>query len=150
MLEPSTESLAHRRTTVFVSGCWDLLHPGHVEALEFAATLGSHLIVSIASDATIRALKREPVLCEHDRFRLVSALRCVDEAFVCRGEPGAADCFTYVRNLRPDVWVINADDQNAEAKRALAAELGIRLVYNHRPEAGASTTSLIERLRGDR
>ena len=128
---------------VFTSGCWDLIHPGHIAALEYARAQGDHLTVSIASDWTIRGLKREPVLCEHDRFIMISALRCVDACFVARGA-GRQDCFAYVRSLRPDVWVVDADDPIREEKQALALEVGAELVFNYRPNAGPSTTNLIE------
>jgi cytidyltransferase-like protein len=133
---------------VFVSGCWDLCHSGHLELLEHAKAQGDHLTVSVASDATIRALKREPIIGEHDRWRLVSALRCVDAAFIARGEASCWDCFPYVRNLRPDVWVIDANDLYRGAKEDLAAEVGCRIVLNHRPPQGLTTTGLIQRIRG--
>lgn len=131
---------------VFVSGTFDLVHPGHLEFLEQAALEGDQLIVSVASDATIRAMKREPVWCEHDRWRMVSSLRCVSRAFISRGSPTWADCLSYVRTERPDVWVISAEDPWLEQKAEVAASLSIRVVLNHRPEAGLSTTRLIERI----
>jgi cytidyltransferase-like protein len=132
---------------VFISGCWDLLHTGHVEALELARAQGEHLTVSVAADETVRALKREPVIGEHARWRMVAALRCVDAAFVCRGEHSARDCFAYVRNLRPDVWVIDAADPFLAEKEELAAEVGAVVVLNHRPEHGEQTTRIIRRVR---
>ena len=131
---------------VFISGCWDMLHSGHLELLEFARSQGDHLTVSVASDATLRALKREPVIGEHDRCLLVAALRCVDRAFIARGEPSFRDCFPYVRNLRPEVWVIDANDRHRGEKEALARETGTRIVLNHRPEHGLTTTGIIERV----
>jgi D-beta-D-heptose 7-phosphate kinase/D-beta-D-heptose 1-phosphate adenosyltransferase len=134
-------------TRGFTSGCWDLAHPGHLTALEFARSQCDHLTVSIASDDTIRALKREPVIREHDRWRLVAALRCVDHAFISRGPHGWDDCLPYVRSLRPDVWIVEAADLHREDKAAVAREVGARLVLFHRPEACYSTTSLIEKLK---
>jgi cytidyltransferase-like protein len=131
---------------VLVSGCFDLVHPGHCTFLQFARSQGDHLTVSIASDDTSRRLKREPILCEHDRYLLVSALRCVDHAFVCRGAPGNQDCFSDVRSLRPDVWVVTAGDAEEAAKRALAQEVGARIVLYHRADYERSTTNLLERL----
>lgn len=135
-------------TRVFVSGSLDNLHPGHIELFEFAKSLGDHLTVSIASDATLRAYKREPLFGEHDRWRMVSAIRFVDAAFVARGEHSHRDCFSYVRTLRPDVWVIDANDPHRAEKEKVALESGSRIVLNHRPEAGTTTTGLIERIRG--
>lgn len=137
-------------TTVFVSGCFDLMHGNHVEFLEFASRQGDRLIVSVAADATIRALKREPLLCEYDRCRMVQALRCVDEAFVARGEHSHRDCFSYVRTLRPDVWVIDHDDPHREEKEALAVEVGTEIVLNYRPENGVSTSGLLAKIRGEK
>lgn len=133
--------------TVFVSGCFDLLHSGHLELLEFARRQGDELVVSVASDATLRALKREPVVGEIDRCLMVAALRCVTRAFVCRGEHSARDCYSYVRTLRPEVWVIDADDPHGAEKKRHARECGVGIVLNHRPEAGLSTSALIERIR---
>ena len=131
-------------TTVFVSGCYDGLHSGHLEFLEHAARLGDRLIVSVASDETARALKREPIIREHDRLRMVQALSIVDEAFISRGAFGNADCFSYVRNLRPQVWLIDSNDASIGAKRELATEVGARIVLDYRPEQGYSTTSIID------
>ncbi len=133
-------------TRVFVSGCFDLLHAGHLAFLEEAAREGDELFVSVASDATVAALKRPPVWNEHDRWRMVSALGVVTHAFISRGSPDWKDCLSYVRTLRPDVWVIAADDPWLAEKQAVAAELSIRVVLNYRPEAGLSTTRLIEQI----
>jgi cytidyltransferase-like protein len=135
---------------VFVSGTFDLVHPGHLEFLEQAALEGDQLIVSVASDATIRALKREPVWGEHDRWRMISALRCVTRAFISRGSPTWADCLSYVRTERPDLWVIAADDPFLAEKRREAEALGIEVRLNYRPEAGLSTTRLIETIQARR
>lgn len=138
-------------TRVFVSGCFDLLHEGHLELLEFARRQGDHLIVSIAADATLRALKREPIIGEHARWRMVAALRCVEECFIARGEPTFRDCFSYLANYRPEVWVIDAQDPHREEKLAYAKQLAedydLRVVLNHRPEAGLTTSGIIARVK---
>lgn len=132
---------------VFVSGCFDLLHTGHLEFLEFARAQGDYLIVSIASDETIRALKREPIIGEHDRYLMVRALRCVDECFISRGKNDNDDCLQYVKNFLPDIWVVNYTDQNLAKKVNLAEQFNIGLVYNNRPEGNWSTTHLIEKIK---
>jgi rfaE bifunctional protein nucleotidyltransferase chain/domain len=69
---------------VFTNGCFDLLHPGHVETLEAARTLGDVLIVGINSDASVRELKGEgrPVVCERERAEILAALECVDAVVI--------------------------------------------------------------------
>jgi cytidyltransferase-like protein len=137
---------------VFVSGCFDLLHSGHVEFLEFARGQGDRLIVSIASDATVRELKREPIIPEHDRFVMVRALRCVDACFIARGEgcgtrSARHDYEPYLLSLRPEVWVIDSQDPARTAKEEIARSIGCRLVLSRRPANGPSTSRLIEQIK---
>lgn len=64
---------------VFTNGCFDILHRGHVEYLEAAASLGDALVVGINSDDSIRRLKGplRPLVHEEDRAAIIAALRCV-------------------------------------------------------------------------
>ncbi len=82
----SRESLLARfgrprdRKLVFTNGCFDVLHPGHVEFLAQAKVLGDVLVVGLNSDASVRRLKGEgrPLLAEADRAAVLAALRSVD------------------------------------------------------------------------
>jgi rfaE bifunctional protein nucleotidyltransferase chain/domain len=69
---------------VFTNGCFDLLHPGHVETLEAARGLGDALVAGINSDASVRKLKGEgrPVVCERERAEILAALECVDAVVI--------------------------------------------------------------------
>jgi D-beta-D-heptose 7-phosphate kinase/D-beta-D-heptose 1-phosphate adenosyltransferase len=71
---------------VFTSGCFDLLHAGHVRSLEEARRLGDRLVVGVNADATVRRLKGagRPVLPLHQRAELLGALACVDWVFAFR------------------------------------------------------------------
>ena len=132
-------------TTVFVSGCYDGLHSGHLEFFRHARRLGDRVVVSIASDETIRQVKkREPLIREHDRYLMVAAMDCVDEAFVCRGQHNARDCLSYLRNYQVGVWLLIDDDALMAEKRRIADELGIELVISYRPEVGYTTSRIIE------
>ena len=65
---------------VFVSGCYDMLHSGHVAFFEEAAQLGD-LYVGIGSDATIYQLKsRKTINTEDERLYMVKALKAVKDA----------------------------------------------------------------------
>lgn len=114
--------------------------------LEFAAKQGDYLIVSVASDQTVRALKREPIICEAERLRMVQALKCVDEAFISRGPNKWNDFSGYIENIRPDVWVIDRDDVEAVHKEGIALALGIELVFKKRYQYSYSTTGLINEI----
>lgn len=121
-----------REDLVFVSGCFDLLHSGHVAFLQEAARLG-RLVVAIGSDATITRLKnRPPVNPEDERLYMVSALGCVAQAFISSGD-GLLDFEPELRRLRPQLFFVNEDGDDPR-KRALCAELGIEYrVSSRRP-----------------
>jgi rfaE bifunctional protein nucleotidyltransferase chain/domain len=77
---------AHRgdQHLVFTNGCFDLLHPGHVQTLEAARVLGDALIVGMNSDASVRELKGQgrPVVCAQERAEILAALECVDAVVI--------------------------------------------------------------------
>ena len=106
-----------------MSGCFDLLHSGHVEFLQQAARFG-RLHVAVGSDPTVLELKgRPPVYTAQERVFMISALACVHSAFVSKGS-GVLDFEGQLRALRPDVFVVNEDGTNS-AKAKLCADLGI-------------------------
>jgi len=94
-------------TLVFTNGCFDILHPGHVDLLEQARSYGDRLVVGLNSDASIRKLKgaERPFLPQTDRQRMLEALRCVDEVIIF-------DDLTplqLIEELRPDVLIKGGD-----------------------------------------
>jgi rfaE bifunctional protein nucleotidyltransferase chain/domain len=68
------------RKLVFSNGCFDILHRGHVQYLEFARAQGDALIVGLNSDSSVRRIKGpgRPINGERDRAAVLSALRSVD------------------------------------------------------------------------
>ena len=137
------------RKKVFVSGCYDMLHSGHVAFFEEAAKLGD-LYVGLGSDKTIFELKgRKTINKDAERLYMVKALRCVKDAWISSGS-GIMDFEKEVRELRPDIFFVNTDGYTPE-KKAFCEELGIELVVSHRvPEAGLparSTTALRQECR---
>ncbi len=129
---------------VFVSGCFDMLHSGHVAFLEEAASHGD-LYVGIGSDQTVWELKGRRTVCpQEERLYMVQALRWVKEAWINQGK-GHLDFLEEIRTLRPDILFVNGDGWTAE-KEALCRELGIRLMVGKRRPHGAlpvrSTTAL--------
>lgn len=129
---------------VFVSGCYDMLHSGHVAFFEEAASYGD-LYVGLGSDETIWGLKgRRTINNNAERLYMVKALRCVKDAWINSGS-GIMDFEKEVRELKPDIFFVNTDGYTP-AKEAFCKELGIELVVSKRiPGAGLparSTTSL--------
>ncbi len=129
---------------VFVSGCYDMLHSGHVAFFREASGYGE-LYVGIGSDATIRELKkRDTVYSETERLYMVKSIRYVKDAFINPGS-GMMDFVETVDMVRPDIFVVN-EDGGSEAKRRFCEERGIEYVVLQRvPEKGLearSTTSI--------
>jgi cytidyltransferase-like protein len=129
---------------VFVSGCFDLLHSGHVAFFRDAARYGD-VYVALGSDRTIYALKGRPTVNdEQERLFMVKSIVWVKDAFVSRGT-GLLDFEAELREMRPDYFVVNADGGTPE-KRQLCQELGIEYVVLERKPfeglTGRSTTVL--------
>lgn len=129
---------------VFVSGCYDMLHSGHVAFFKEASQYGD-LYVGIGSDATIFQLKARRTICaEAERLYMVKAIRYVKDAFINSGS-GMMDFVETVDRVKPDIFVVN-EDGSSETKRQFCAERGIEyIVLQREPDAGLevrSTTSL--------
>ena len=125
---------------VFVSGCYDLLHSGHVEFFRQAAAYGD-LYVGIGSDATILSYKNhKTVYSEQERLFMVKSIRYVKDAFINAGS-GIMDFVPTVDFLKPDILVVNEDGGNDE-KRRFCEERGIQYVVLQRvPQEGLTARS---------
>ncbi|MBP1676316.1 MAG: cytidyltransferase-related domain protein [Bacteroidetes bacterium] len=129
---------------VFVSGCYDMLHSGHVAFFEEAAGYGD-LYVGIGSDKTIYELKaRKTINSDAERLYMVKSLKSVKDAWINSGS-GLIDFLDELKTLKPDIFFVNADGHTA-AKEALCKELGIEYVVSQRIPHGnlptRSTTAL--------
>jgi rfaE bifunctional protein nucleotidyltransferase chain/domain len=130
---------------VFTNGCFDLLHPGHVETLEKARELGDVLIVGVNSDRSVREMKGtgRPIVPEQERAEVLAALECVD-AVVIFDEPTPREI---VEALLPDVLVKGGDwasDQiigREEVEGAGGKVVSVPVV------AGYSTSAMVEKIR---
>ena len=129
---------------VFVSGCFDMLHSGHVAFLKEASEYGD-VHVGLGSDKTIRELKgRDTVNPEDERLYMLSALSCIHRVRINRGS-GLLDFLPDIKELKPDVFIVNEDGHSPD-KEQICKELGIEYKVLHRiPHANLpprSTTSL--------
>jgi cytidyltransferase-like protein len=129
---------------VFVSGCYDMLHSGHVAFFKEAATYG-HVYVGLGSDKTVADLKgRHTINSEQERLYMVKSIKYVTEAFVNSGS-GIMDFENELKELKPDYFVVN-EDGYSPAKKELCDSIGIELkVLERIPDAGLparSTTSI--------
>lgn len=125
---------------VFVSGCYDLLHSGHVEFFKQASQYGD-LYVGIGSDATYLEYKhRKPMFPEEERLFMVQSIRYVKEACINEGS-GVIDFLPSLDKFRPDIFVVNKEG-GSEEKKKLCAERGIQYIELDRlPAAGLQARS---------
>ena len=130
---------------VFTNGVFDLLHVGHVRYLAQARALGDALVVAINSDRSVRELKgpERPVFDQTERAEILAALRHVDYVTIFDDLSPRS----LIAKLLPDVLVKGGDyrlDQihgREEVEAAGGKVIALPFVE------GASTTSLIERMR---
>jgi cytidyltransferase-like protein len=125
---------------VFVSGCYDLLHSGHVEFFRQASQYGD-LYVGIGSDATILGYKHhKTVYSEQERLFMVKSIRYVKDAYINAGN-GILDFLPTLDIVKPDILVVNSDGGNDD-KRRLCEERGIEYIVLERdPHEGLKARS---------
>ena len=125
---------------VFVSGCYDLLHSGHVEFFQQASQFGD-LYVGIGSDATYEEYKhRKPMFPQEERLFMVKNIKAVKEAYINQGS-GVLDFIPTLDIVKPDIFVVNAEG-GSDAKRKLCEERGIEYIELQRtPHAGLQARS---------
>lgn len=122
---------------VFVSGCYDLLHSGHVEFFRQASQYGD-LYVGIGSDQTILGYKHHKTFYpEQERLFMVKSIKYVKDAYINAGD-GIMDFVPTIDIVKPDIFVVNADG-SSEAKRQFCQERGIEYVVLQRTPADGLT-----------
>jgi len=133
------------RRIVFTSGCYDLLHVGHLRSFEQAAALGDVLVVGVNRDRRVRKLKGagRPVTPERQRAEMVAGLAVVDWVVLFP----EADASPLIRALRPDVVCKGGEYRGLDTPESLAIEeLGGSFVAL-RQTPGVRTTATLDRLR---
>jgi FAD synthetase len=129
---------------VFIGGGFELIHYGHVYTISKARGLGDVLVVSVARDSTIRKRKkREPLINEEDRVRLLSSLREVDAAIL--GVEG--DIYVTLEKVKPDIVALGYDQYHMEKEvRREATRRGMKLkvVRLDSPYPKIKTTSILK------
>jgi len=137
---------ARGATIVATGGCFDLLHAGHVAALDAARALGDCLIVCLNSDDSVRRQKGpdRPVQGVSDRRRILESLRSVDAVVVFDEDTPEQ----VLPAIRPDIWVKGGDYADAALPEAALVRSWGGEVVTVPYVPGLSTTNLLTRVRG--
>ena len=136
-------------TVALCHGCFDVIHFGHINHLESAASLADHLIVSITDDSYIEKAGR-PIFSATERKRVLGALRFVDHVVLV----AAPNAIPIIELLKPEYFVKGNEYSNLRRRSVLAsqfsAERDLVLSYGgivaFTDEPVWSTTETLERL----
>jgi len=115
--------------TVFVSGCFDILHAGHLKFFHDARSLGDHLTVCFASqDSLLSHKQRLPSIPDEHKKLLLESLKMVDSVVVGTGSKIGFDFEDHFRALQPNILAITTDSCFRDEKAKLCAENNAELV----------------------
>ncbi|MCX5675521.1 MAG: D-glycero-beta-D-manno-heptose 1-phosphate adenylyltransferase, partial [Planctomycetota bacterium] len=131
---------------VWTNGCFDVIHAGHIEFLEFAGRQGDVLVLGLNSDSSVRANKGpdRPICRQEDRARVLAALEAVDYIVLF----DARTPQRLIETVRPDVLVKGEDwRRKGVVGRTFVESYGGRVVLAPLVK-GLSTTALVDRIRG--
>ena len=138
--------------TVFTNGCFDILHKGHVQLLEFCknykgVSFGGHslfprVVVGLNSDASVKRLKGDsrPINNEKDRSFLLESLKYVDEGIIFAEETP----YELIKKIKPD-YIVKGGDYKKED--VVGNDLAEVVIYNYID--GYSTTNIINKSQND-
>jgi rfaE bifunctional protein kinase chain/domain/rfaE bifunctional protein nucleotidyltransferase chain/domain len=116
LLMMRNQSRAAGKTIVHCHGCFDIVHPGHIQHLQFAKSLGDILVVSVSSDAQVDKGPSRPLIPDDLRAGSLAALECVDWVYI-NPEPTAQPL---LEMLQPDVYVKGREYEKNNDPRFLA------------------------------
>lgn len=130
----------------FTNGVFDLLHSGHIRYLQQARSLADILIVGLNADESVRRNKgpARPINRQEERAEVVAALACVDAVVIFEEDTPDA----IIRLVQPDVLVKGADWPADQIVGRDTVEARGGRVVRIPVEAGYSTSSIVERIRG--
>jgi len=123
------------RKKVFVSGCFDMLHSGHIAFLENANQFGD-VYVGIGSDKTVKEIKgRYPIITQNERKYILESIRFVKECRINKGN-GIIDFAEELADISPDIFIVN-EDGNSSTKLELCNTMGIEYkIFKRIPTLG--------------
>ena len=127
----------------FTNGCFDIIHAGHVDYLQWARNQADALIVGLNSDASVRRNKGEkrPIVSENDRAYVLAALACVDYVVLFDEDEPAQ----LIADIIPDVLVKGEDWAHYVSGRETVEASGGRVALAPLVE-GRSTSNLISKI----
>ncbi len=129
---------------VWINGCFDVLHRGHIELFEYCNQISgeySYIKVGIDSDKRVKELKGEtrPINNQDDRRYFLESIKFIDEVVVFDSEK---QLINNIKKYSPEIMVVGSDYQN---KRVIGSEYAKRLVFFDKV-SGYSSTGILEKI----
>ena len=124
---------------IWVNGCFDILHRGHIELLQYAKSKGDYLIVGIDSDARVKESKghKRPINTQEDRKFFLEAIACVDEVAVFNDD---SELIESVKKHSPRYLIVGSDWRG---KNVIGSEHADEVLFFDRV-GDYSTTKILE------
>jgi D-beta-D-heptose 7-phosphate kinase/D-beta-D-heptose 1-phosphate adenosyltransferase len=125
--------------TVFVNGCFDVIHRGHIELFNYAKSFGDYLVVAIDTDERVKKLKGffRPFNNQNDRKFVLEAIRYIDRVYFFNSEEELGEL---ILNINPEVMVVGSDWKN---KRVVGSQYAKSLKFFDRI-GDYSTTKILQ------
>ena len=127
------------KKTIFVNGCFDVLHIGHIRMLQYARSLGDYLFVAIDDDERVRSKKGidRPYNNVYNREEMLKSIRYVDEIGIFSTDN---ELISLVKKTQPDIMIVGSDWQG---KEIIGSEYSRELRFFGRID-GYSTTKILQ------
>jgi cytidyltransferase-like protein len=137
---------------VFISGCYDILHAGHIQFFKEAKSLGDYLIVCFAGDKVLAKHKRKkPSIPELHKKILLESIEIVDEVVIGEDESELGlDFIQHFINLKPDILAVTEDDKYKQKKINLCLKTNSEYIVLPKTDVGTesiSTSSILRRIK---
>jgi cytidyltransferase-like protein len=136
---------------IFVSGCYDIIHAGHVQFFTDARALGDQLTVCFASEDVLWAHKQRKSSLPDDHKRVIlESLSVVDHVVMGTGDKLGLDFEEHFLRLKPDALAVTSDDGYSDIKRELCERVGAEYVVLEKSPprfTAVSTSELVRHIR---
>lgn len=124
---------------VFVNGCFDIVHIGHIDLLNYAKQFGDNLYVGIDSDLRIKKNKGEnrPFNDENDRKRFLENIKCVNNVFIFNSDE---ELENLIKKLKIDFMIVG---EEYKYKKVIGSQYSKNLFF-FKKEKEISSTKIIQ------